>query len=91
MAPLISKISDTAPVHVTGFEAFCSQFEISPRETEIILELCQGKSNREIADSLFITLQTVKDHFYRIFIKTDVKSRIQLVNLVRSFPNKIAT
>ena len=88
MAPLISKTSDASPKEGTGFEEFCSRFEISPREAEIILELCQGKSNREIADGLFITLQTVKDHLYHIFIKTEVKSRIQLVNLARSFPNK---
>ena len=85
VAPLISKDSDTVSIQVTGFDAFCSRFEISPREAEIIQELCQGKSNREIADGLFITLQTVKDHLYRIFIKTEVKSRIQLVNLVRDY------
>ncbi len=85
MVPLISRDSDTPPIEVTGFEVFCSRFEISPREVEIIQELCQGKSNREIAADLFITLQTVKDHLYRIFIKTEVKSRIQLVNLVRGY------
>jgi len=67
------------------FSVFCLRYEISPREREIILELCKGKSNREIADTLFITLQTVKDHLYKIFIKTEVKSRVQLVNLVREF------
>jgi len=88
LSPLLSEKvelkSDGMP-GLTGYEAFCKQYEISPRETEIIMELCQGRPNREIADKLFITLQTVKDHLYRIFIKTDVKSRVQLVNLVRSF------
>ncbi|MFH1297078.1 MAG: helix-turn-helix transcriptional regulator [Bacteroidota bacterium] len=85
IAPLISEtvalLNGEVP-GLSGYEAFCRQYEISPREAEIILELCQGRSNREIADRLFITLQTVKDHLYRIFIKTEVKSRIQLVNLV---------
>ncbi len=85
VAPLISKQTGSVPIQVDGFETFCSRFEISPREAEIIIELCQGKSNRDIADGLFITLQTVKDHLYRIFIKTEVKSRIQLVNLVRGY------
>lgn len=67
-----------------GFESFCTRFEISVREAEIIRELCRGYSNKEIAGRLFITIQTVKDHLYRIFIKTGVKSRVQLVNLVNS-------
>ncbi len=65
------------------FEAFCRIYEISPREAEIIHEICSGKSNKAIADKLFITLQTVKDHNHRIFTKTEVKSRVQLANLVR--------
>ncbi|MDX8339568.1 helix-turn-helix transcriptional regulator [Draconibacterium sp. IB214405] len=65
------------------FQAFCAFFEISKREAEIIEEICSGKSNKAIADKLFITLQTVKDHNHRIFTKTGVKSRVQLANLVR--------
>jgi DNA-binding CsgD family transcriptional regulator len=66
-----------------SFETFCRKFEISPREAEVIREICLGKANKEIADTLFITLQTVKDHIHNIFSKTDVKSRIQLANLAR--------
>ena len=36
----------------------------------------------KIADHLFISVETVKDHNYKIFQKTGVKSRIQLANLV---------
>ena len=66
-----------------NFETFCENYEISKREAEIILEICSGKTNKAIADKLFITLQTVKDHNHRIFTKTGVKSRVQLSNLVR--------
>ncbi|WP_317165129.1 response regulator transcription factor [Draconibacterium halophilum] len=65
------------------FQSFCTFYEISKREAEIILEICSGKSNKAIADELFITIQTVKDHNHRIFTKTGVKSRVQLANLVR--------
>lgn len=65
------------------FAAFCTLYEISKREAEIILEICTGKSNKAIAERLFITLQTVKDHNHRIYTKTGVKSRVQLSNLVR--------
>ena len=65
------------------FNAFCEFYEISRRESEIVLEICTGKSNKAISEKLFITLQTVKDHTHRIYTKTGVKSRVQLANLVR--------
>jgi DNA-binding CsgD family transcriptional regulator len=66
-----------------SFEEFCKKFEVSPRETDIVREICNGLSNQEISDKLFISLQTVKDHTHRIYIKTNVKSRVQLINLVK--------
>lgn len=79
-------------IHATeknmNFDSFCEHFEISKREAEIILEICNGMSNKAIADKLFITLQTVKDHNHRIFTKTGVKSRVQLSNLVREKTGK---
>jgi DNA-binding CsgD family transcriptional regulator len=56
------------------------QYGITKREEEILYLICAGKSNREISRLLFISLQTVKDHIYSIFRKTDVKNRVQLVN-----------
>jgi DNA-binding CsgD family transcriptional regulator len=66
-----------------SFEEFCKKFEVSRRETDIVREICNGLSNKEISDKLFISLQTVKDHTHRIFIKTNVRSRVQLINLVK--------
>ncbi len=65
------------------FLDFCNRYGISPRERDIIAEICQGKTNHAIAEALFISLQTVKDHTHRIYSKTAVKNRIQLANLVR--------
>lgn len=66
-----------------SFEDFCCKFEVSPRETDIVREICNGLSNKEISEKLFISLQTVKDHTHRIYIKTNVKSRVQLITLVK--------
>ena len=66
-----------------SFEDFCKRFEVSPRESDIVHEICNGLSNKEISDKLFISLQTVKDHTHRIYIKTNVRSRVQLINLVK--------
>ena len=65
-----------------SFKHFCIKYSISPRETEIINEICNGLSNQQIADKLFISLQTVKDHTHRIYGKTDCLSRAQLIKLV---------
>ena len=59
------------------------KYKISKREQEVILLICEGKTNKEIEDELFISLQTVKDHIYRIYQKTGVKNRVQLTNLFR--------
>ncbi len=70
-----------------SFEQFCREFGISRRETEIINEICNGLSNQQIADRLFISLQTVKDHTHRIYGKTDCTGRAQLIRLVNESIN----
>lgn len=71
------------PAQNISFEEFCKKYEVSPRESDIVREICNGLSNKEISDKLFISLQTVKDHTHRIYIKTNVKSRVQLIYLVK--------
>jgi DNA-binding NarL/FixJ family response regulator len=72
------------PVKELSFEEFCKKYDVSPRESDIVRQICNGLSNKEISEKLFITLQTVKDHTHRIYIKTNVKSRAQLMNLVKN-------
>jgi DNA-binding CsgD family transcriptional regulator len=59
------------------------RYGITPRESEIIELVSAGRTNQEIADRLYISLPTVKDHIYNIFRKTGVRNRIELVNLMR--------
>ena len=63
--------------------ALLSKYSISKRESEVISLICQGKTNNEISEALFISLQTVKDHTSRIYKKAGVKNRVQLANLFR--------
>lgn len=86
--PAILKLNEKSQLLPTShnnisFTDLCNLYEISKRESEIILEICTGKSNKDISEKLFITLQTVKDHNYRIYSKLGVKTRGQLTNLVR--------
>jgi len=50
---------------------------LSEREREILILISQGASNREIADKLFITEGTVKNHVSNILGKLDVRDRTQ--------------
>jgi DNA-binding CsgD family transcriptional regulator len=80
---IVLSILMESPGKDLSFDDFCKNFEISPRESEIIREICNGLSNQEISDKLFISLQTVKDHTHRIYIKTNARNRVQLINLVK--------
>ena len=61
-----------------------SKIEIlSSREIEIIKYLASQLSNQEIADKLFISLNTVKTHLKNIFLKLEVDSRSKVVSKVK--------
>ena len=48
------------------------------RENEILNLLIQGKTNKEIADLLAISIHTVKTHIEHLYLKNNVNSRVQL-------------
>jgi len=78
----IQAVSRWGAVSADSREKVFAGFGITKREQEIIRLICEGRSNREIKDQLFISLQSVKDHIYRIYLKTGVKNRVQLANLL---------
>ena len=53
--------------------------ELSSRENEILNLIIAGKSNKEIASDLFISLPTVKTHVSNIYKKMGVQSRSQAI------------
>jgi DNA-binding CsgD family transcriptional regulator len=65
-------------------ENLYQHFGISKRERDIITEICGGFTNQQIADKLFISLQTVKDHTHNIFKKVNVSNRVQLTQIFLS-------
>jgi len=54
---------------------------ITKRELEILELIAQGMSNREIADRLFVSENTVKTHSSRLFDKLSAKRRTQAVQI----------
>jgi len=53
--------------------------EISARELEVLLLMAKGLSNQEIANSLYVSVNTIKTHVTNLFFKLDVTRRIQAV------------
>jgi NarL family two-component system response regulator LiaR len=52
---------------------------ISARELEVLQLMASGLSNQEIADKLFVSLNTIKTHTSSIFSKLDAKRRTQAI------------
>ena len=55
------------------------ELAITRREHEILDLIAEGLSNREIAERIFVTENTVKTHAYRLFDKMGVRRRVQAV------------
>lgn len=60
-------------------EARLEKQGISKREYEVLELMAKGLSNQEIADKLFVSLNTVKTHSSNLFLKLDVKRRTQAI------------
>ena len=61
-------------------ERLC-ELGVTPREREILELIANGMSNREIAEKLFVSENTVKTHSTRLFDKLGAKRRTQAVQL----------
>jgi DNA-binding NarL/FixJ family response regulator len=68
--------NETAPAAVPPRERERSQ--LSPREREIVGLVARGFKNKDMAEKLFISEQTVKNHLHNIFEKLGVSDRLEL-------------
>lgn len=57
--------------------------KISKRELEVLTLMAEGLSNQEIAEQLFVSLNTVKTHSAKLFEKLDVKRRTQAIETAK--------
>ena len=57
--------------------------ELTERERDVMLLVIKGRPNKLIADELDISVRTVEVHRARVFDKMEVKSAVELANLLR--------
>jgi DNA-binding NarL/FixJ family response regulator len=56
--------------------------ELTPTERQVAELVAEGKSNKEVASSLFISVNTVEANLSRIYRKLDVRSRTELARRI---------
>lgn len=62
-----------------------ADLSITPRELKILELIAKGMSNREIAEKLYVSENTVKTHSSRVFDKLGARRRTQAVQLGKEF------
>jgi DNA-binding NarL/FixJ family response regulator len=63
--------------------------KLSERETKILQLLCQGLTNKELAEKLFVSLRTIEAAKSKLMVKTNTKNNAGLI--IWSIKNKIVT
>ncbi|MFZ5517954.1 MAG: response regulator [Candidatus Zhuqueibacterota bacterium] len=74
-APMTTQI---ARMVVNSFETR-PHTDLTQRETDVLSQLCKGKSYRMIAEALFISEETVRRHIKNIYKKLEVSSKSEAV------------
>jgi len=60
------------------------ELDISKREYEVLQNISEGLSNKEIADKLFLSESTIKTHVSNILVKLNAKRRTQAVQIAKT-------
>jgi DNA-binding NarL/FixJ family response regulator len=76
MRQFASPSAEPAPVQTAG--RVRERSPLSAREREIVALVAQGYKNKEMAEKMFISEQTVKNHLHNIFDKLGVSDRLEL-------------
>lgn len=64
---------------VSPVDTFSSRYNLTPREEELLSYLIKGCSTKEIANNMFISPGTAKNHILNLMKKTDTHSRVELI------------
>lgn len=76
---VVREVLVPAPTHFERDERQVAALGLTPRELEILALIADGLSNREIAERVFVSENTVKTHSSRVFGKLGAQRRTQAV------------
>lgn len=65
----------TAENGMSDDETLRQHFQLTPRESEVLLWIAKGKSNRDIGEILGLSSRTVTKHLEQIYVKLGVENR----------------
>ncbi len=80
VTPKVSEIIISEFLESRGLQKRSGGSQPTPRETEIIRLLAEGKTNKEIAALLGIAVRTVETHRSKIMLKLDIHSLAELIH-----------
>jgi DNA-binding CsgD family transcriptional regulator len=83
LAAVAQRLSAGEPPAAHGQPAFGALFDLTPREAETARLIAAGRSYKEAAGDLGISVRTVKTHMSRVYEKTGAPSNVALSLLVR--------
>lgn len=66
-------------------EKMIADYEISPREADVLISLLKGNTKRHVSEELFISYNTVRSHIRSIYTKCDAHSQQDLVDILESY------
>ena len=73
--PDIDAILTAAKLAASQLSGHIDEHKLTAREREVLRLVAQGRSNRDIATALFISVSTVKSHLNHVLAKLDLPSR----------------
>ena len=82
---VVREVMVTAPVNFERDQGKLEALGITPRELEILQLIAEGLSNREIAERVCVSENTVKTHSSRVFDKLGARRRTQAVQMGKEF------
>lgn len=78
------------PIPGNELQRFCAKHQLSDREREIVGLLLKGATKNEMAEALYLSPHTVRNHLASVYKKLGVKNKVQLFYLVRNFFGSVA-
>lgn len=83
ISPKVTTVVIEKPVYTNGGfvlnESELERLRLSSREMEVLQLMANGLSNQQIAEKLFVSLNTIKTHSSNLFMKLEVERRTQAI------------